>query len=637
MEINSTILTKNEALWGLPDRTVLVLFFLLIFTSVFGQEYGGEYGELPEATLRRALEMETYESDSSAGALLLYDFGEVEITYVGTNLSFLRRIKILNKNALSDWADVTLLVQKLGHTKIYGFTTNLENGQVVKTEVGESQILKTSFNKYWDQYAFTMPNVRQGAVIEYTWQTVLDFYTLPTWRFQESIPVLWSEYDLKNQVLSFRADLSGALKVDYQAPKGRKPHRWTVSNSPAFKTEPYMPNSDRLRSQVDLWSHSQSWETAVESLWLKRYFKPEDSGMDFLLPIAREIGGGLSVAPRDRIKNLVAYVKNKITWDGTKDYLADDPEKVLKRKKGSSGDINLILASLLAKAGIKVNPVLISTRDNGSYHEDIPSLQQFNYLICQTIIETDTLYVDATEQNLRYDALPLRCLNQRGLCVTRERPYWVDIKPSFKDKVTVDADFTLQDSGELNGMLKITTDGYAGHIARKKYLANKEKYHVSSINGTWQINDMQFENEKEYDKPFIESYNLAIASHTNVAGDVIYINPFLALTEESNPFKADKRTFPIEYALPEDKTFLCKITIPEGFVVQELPKSKVMLTHRSGIKYAFSFSQSGRQINILTRLQINRTFFDPEEYNDLKEFYALVIAKKAEQIVLRKQ
>jgi hypothetical protein len=62
-----------------------------------------------------------------------------------------------------------------------------------------------------------------------------------------------------------------------------------------------------------------------------------------------------------------------------------------------------------------------------------------------------------------------------------------------------------------------------------------------------------------------------------------------------------------------------------------------MLTHRSGIKYAFSFSQSGRQINILTRLQINRTLFDPEEYNDLKEFYALVIAKKAEQIVLRKQ
>jgi hypothetical protein len=61
---------------------------------------------------------------------------------------------------------------------------------------------------------------------------------------------------------------------------------------------------------------------------------------------------------------------------------------------------------------------------------------------------------------------------------------------------------------------------------------------------------MQFENEKEYDKPFIESYNLAIASHTNVAGDVIFINPFLALTEETNPFKAEKSTFPIEYEWP---------------------------------------------------------------------------------------
>jgi hypothetical protein len=296
-----------------------------------------------------------------------------------------------------------------------------------------------------------------------------------------------------------------------------------------------------------------------------------------------------------------------------------------------------MLLSLLTKAGIKVTPVLISTRDNGSYHEDVPTLQQFNYLICQTIVGTDTLYVDATEQNLRYDALPLRCLNQRGLCVTRKQPYWVDIRPIFKNKVTVDADFTLQNSGELNGQLRIMTDGYAGHAARQKYLSNTEEYYLSSINRIWQIKEMQFENEKEYDKPFIESYDLAIATHADVAGNIIYINPFLALVEESNPFKADKRTFPIEYELPEDKTFICKITIPEGFVVQELPKSKVMLTHRSGIKYAFSFTQSGRQIHILTRLQVNRTFFDAEEYNDLKEFHALVIAKKAEQIVLRKQ
>jgi hypothetical protein len=195
--------------------------------------------------------MKTYEPDSSAGALLLYDFGEVEITYAGTNLSYLRRIKILNKSALNDWVDVTLLVQKLGHTKIYGYTANLENGQVVKTQIGESQIFRTNYDKYWDVYTFTMPNVKLGTVIEYTWKTVLDFYSLPTWKFQRSIPVLWSEYDLKNPILSFRADVSGLLKVDYQAPKGKKPHRWTVAAAPAFKEEPYMPNDDRLRTQVD--------------------------------------------------------------------------------------------------------------------------------------------------------------------------------------------------------------------------------------------------------------------------------------------------------------------------------------------------------------------------------------------------
>lgn len=203
--------------------------------------------------------------------------------------------------------------------------------------------------------------------------------------------------------------------------------------------------------------------------------------------------------------------------------------------------------------------------------------------------------------------------------------------------MTVDADFVLQESGELNGKLKITTDGYSSQTVRQKYFEDKEKYYLSSIDAGWQVNEMRYENEKELEKPFIESYDVTITTHADIAGNTIYINPFLALVEESNPFKAGTRTFPIEYDLPEDKMFVGKIAIPEGYTVLELPKNQVMMTQGAGIKCAFSFSQTGNLIHILTRLQVNRTLFGPDEYKDVKEFYALVIAKKAEQIVLRKK
>ncbi len=620
-------------------QSFLILLSILSSSQfvVVAQEYGGEFSELPEVTLRRALEMKILEQDSSAEAVLLYDLAEIEVVPAGTKLHYLRRIKIFNKSAYDKWGNVTLYVQKLGFTKINGFTCNLEDGQIVKTYIGESQIFKSSHNKEWDKYTFAMPNVKEGTVIEYNLKTVIDFYTLPTWKFQHSIPVLWSEYDLNNSIVSFRADLGGSLKVNYEPPKGRKPHRWSIANTPSFKEEPFMPNADFFRTQLYLWAYSPSWRKIVERIWAHKYFKPIVNGQDFLLPIAKDVGGGLAVDPRNRIKNLVEYLKNNVKWNGTYDYFSDDPELILKLKQGSSGDINLLLGSLLAKAGITVNAVLISTRENGHYHEDIPSLQQFNYLICQTIIGTDTLYIDATERGLRYDALPVRCLNQRGLSINKESASWVTIKPLFKNKVTAEADFTLQKSGELNGKLTIIRDGYAGYTSRQKYLTNKENYYQASLNGAWQLHEKHYENESDYEKPFNEFYNLTIDTHSNDAGDFIYINPFLALAEEFNPFKENLRKYPIEYELAEEKTFIGKITIPEGYTVHELPQSKVIATPDNGVKCVFNFSQSSRQIHVLTRFQVNRTFFPPEEFEALKEFYSRVAAKNAEQIVLRKQ
>jgi len=625
----------------LPDlitiQSLLIVIFLFSFFSLIGQEYAGDFNELPESNLTQALKMKSYEQDSSASAIVLYDLGEIDVVPVGTKLNYLRRVKIFDKSASNEWGNSKIYVQKLGFTRIYGFTYNLENGKIVKTQIDESQIFKASYNKEWDIYTFALPNVKEGTVIEFAWKTVVDFHTLPKWEFQLSVPVLWSEYKLNNPIVSFRSDLSSTLKVNYEAPKGRKPHRWTAANVPAFKSELFMPNDDLYRAQLFLWSYSPSWRKAVERLWAQRNFKPTVMGQDFLVPIAKEVGGGLSVAPRDRIKNIVEYVKSNVVWNEICDFLSDDPDDILERKEGTSGDINLLLASLLAKAGIKVNAVLISTRDNGHYHEDIPSFQQFNYLICQTIIGEDTLYVDATERGLRYDALPVRALNKRGLCITKDDAYWVNINPLFKNKITITADLVLQKSGILDGTLAIARDGYAAYTARQDYFKDKDKFYAASINNSWQINDKHVENEKEYEKSFNALYDLTIDTHAAVEGHIIYVNPFLALVEESNPFDGDVRQFPIEYDLLEDKTFICKITIPEGFSVKELPQSKVIATSGNGARYSFSFTQSGKQISVLTRLQVNQTYFDAEQFTSLREFYTRVIAKKAEQVVLERQ
>ena len=82
---------------------------------------------------------------------------------------------------------------------------------------------------------------------------------------------------------------------------------------------------------------------------------------------------------------------------------------------------------------------------------------------------------------------------------------------------------------------------------------------------------------------------------------------------------------------------MCKITIPEGYTVDELPQSKVLMLPGNAGKYVYNVANTGNSITLLSNFQINKSLFLQTEYPNLREFYNQVIAKQAEQIVLKKK
>ena len=58
----------------------------------------------------------------------------------------------------------------------------------------------------------------------------------------------------------------------------------------------------------------------------------------------------------------------------------DGIKKAWDKRSGNTGDINLILLSLLKEAGVIAYPCLISTRNNGKINTAYPFLDQFNAL-----------------------------------------------------------------------------------------------------------------------------------------------------------------------------------------------------------------------------------------------------------------
>jgi hypothetical protein len=153
----------------------------------------------------------------------------------------------------------------------------------------------------------------------------------------------------------------------------------------------------------------------------------------------------------------------------------------------------------------------------------------------------------------------------------------------------------------------------------------------------WQIANSDFQNVTELTQTPKQIHELTITDHASVAGDMIYINPYITSQIESNPFKLDNRVYPVDYGSMIENVYMCKLTIPDGYVIDEMPKSKVLMLPENAAKFMYNVGQNGNTINITSQFLINKNIFVQTEYPDLKEFYNQVVAKQTEQIVLKKK
>lgn len=117
---------------------------------------------------------------------------------------------------------------------------------------------------------------------------------------------------------------------------------------------------------------------------------------------------------------------------------------------------------------------------------------------------------------------------------------------------------------------------------------------------------------------------------------MIYFNPIWVDDFKNNPFKSEIRNYPIEMPYGMNNMYIVSFAIPEGYTVDELPKNlTIKLNEKNDVVYNYKISYSDNVISLQSRLQINRTFFTPDEYDGLWAFFNLVVNKLNENIVLK--
>lgn len=674
-------------------KLLATVFFVASFCLYsFSQKPPIKFGDVSMEDLK----MNRYANDTSAAAVILIDYGVSKIEYQqspgGFKVVFERatRIKILKKDGYS-FADfeVDLYHNGVAKEKISGLkvvTHNFENGKDVETKMKSDAVFEEKYDTNTDLLKFTAPNVKEGSIIDVLYTINSDFLVyFRDWEFQSTIPVVWSEYRAEiPEYFNYEQYMQGYInlsinessqkplsiiinskersggtgtrdpvtrttysqdKIDYQA----KLSRWVAKDVPAFVDEPFMTTKGDYISKINFELANYkfpnepmkqimgTWVDLNESFIESESFGQVVSGSGFLKKTVEEITIGLST-PQEKIGRIYDYVKSSIAWNGKyRKYLEDNFKKPLDAKMGSSAEINLLLVSMLQKADIVANPVIVSTRNNGFIRENIAISSQFNYVICQVLVDGKSILLDATDRLLPMNILPERCLNGQGYIISKETPGWISLNAQ-KSKVSASVDVMLNEEGQLKGKMSVSRGGYFGYKMRNEYVKKGEDEYLKDFSHkmSWQIDKSKFENIKNINEAAKEIFEF---THLESSGNasILYINPLLYLRQNENPFKLEQRMYPVDFGSTSDQTFICKFTIPENYLVEEIPVSKVLMLPNNAGKYVYNVQVIGNVINISSILSINQSLFTQDDYPNLREFYNQVVAKQAEQIVLKKK
>ena len=663
----------------------LIVILLFSLSNMKAQNF--ELGKVSLAELQEKV----HPKDSSAVAAVLFEKGKNSFEY-SQERGFLMiteikaRIKIYKKEGY-DWASKSVrfyLDNDAKETVSFSdaITYNLIDGKIEKTKLKSDGEFDEVLNKYWGQKKITMPNVKQGSVIEFKY-TIRSVRTSSPrdWYFQSSIPVNYSEY--KNYVpeyFIYNANLKGFIRPVVTAENGsnsitlNSKERTTsnrvtqtsfssdkidyletrttylAENMPAMKEESFVNNIDNYTSSLvqelamtkypgkPLQAFSTNWNAVVKTIYNYDDFGPELNKTGYFEEDLKAVLAGLNTS-EEKISAILHYVKSTVKWNDYYGYSCNDGVKqAYKNKTRNVAEINLMLTAMLRYAGLTANPVLVSTRSNGIAL--FPNRTAFNYVIAAVENGTDVVLLDATDKFSSPNVLPFRDLNWLGRLIRKDgTSSEVDLMPKQTSNDVITMNYAVNDKGEVVGKLRRQRTDHNAMIFRSNVKDLKEEAYLEKFeneNDKIEVSDYLRANENDLKLPLIETISFTGANCSEILGGKIYIKPMLSFSQSNNPFKQEIREYPVDFGFPFVDKYAINLQIPAGYKVESFPASASILMEDGLGSFRFLTSLSGDSIQISILSQINVPIISAEYYPALKEFYQKMMEKENEKIVLSK-
>ena len=528
--------------------------------------------------------------------------------------------------------------------------------------------------------SFTLPNVRRGSIIEYSYRLhwhgrIPDAFKNPgSYRFDGTYAYPAAEWDVQQDLFVRRShfvlrpcsrnaniairplNLPDGAGAKHQ-PDGSV--TMDLENIPAIQKEDYSPPEDAFTSRVLLfyvilfYSNESYWrdEASRESQDLKKFLSPSKAVKEEAARLASPKDG-----PEQQLRKLyervqkiryISYERARSKNERRKEDLKPNKNvgEVLTRGYGFANEINLLFLALAREAGFTAYPVRVTARNQGIFHEDVPDPDQLNAEVIEVLIKGKISYFDPATLYCPFGLLPWEETGAEGIQLDYFGPKLVktpDLGPQAslierKAQLSIDATGTLQGrlrvifhlQEALTRKLEAVDQDEAG---RRKELEDEVK--------TWVPHDatVKLVSSSGWDRSDTDlkaEFELKIPSFGTRAGQRQLFPVNIFETSWKNAFHGFRRETPVDfkhaYRINDDVL----LDFGNNYKLESLPVRN-SIQERFGA-YELSAEKAGNTIHIKRTLMMAGYYFKVAFYPRLQDFFDFIRAQDEEQAILDRQ
>jgi transglutaminase-like putative cysteine protease len=560
-------------------------------------------------------------------------------------------------------------------TKISFFRawTIMPNGTQIEVKDKEaSEVSLADFEVFSDQRAkvIKFPEATVGSVVGYEYtQRQRPFVFEDDWQFQDTIPTRRARFSLQLpagwEFTNYWANFA------HQQPQSSSNNQyvWELENIPAIEVEPDMPPFLAVAGRMDIkyFPRDQNLRAKTTGTWndIGVWYSGLTASSRVPSPALQqkvsELTSGIS-DPLAQMKALASYIQRNIRYvaievgiGGFQPHPASD---VFAHQYGDCKDKATLLSTMLKQIGIDSYYVSVDT-ERGIVNPKFPSIR-FNHVILAIHLPdkiSDTaiyatlndpklgrlLFFDPTNPYVPLGYLPPYLQDNYALVIAPDGGELVSLPllPPATNRLLRTATLSLSATGSLSGEVEELRWGGPAEQSREQFLtaapADRQKVFEAFLGNSltnFSLTSAAIGNLQKYDESLTLTYKFAVDGYAKSAGDLLILRPRVVGAKGSNLLSGKARKYPIEFTEASRQDDVFDITLPPGYVVDELPKPVqaecAYATYKSEVQVA------NNVLHYKRTYEIKDVVVPTQKLDEVRDFFHQIADDEKSSAVLRR-